>query len=167
MKTFSLTTMSVVFLLCLSIGIQAQTTQTKLNNLELFKQFVGTWKGEMGKDTAFVMEIKSFYNGFESYLKTESKGKIIIEEKTIMGYDKKIDKLLESGIDNSSPAIIQWAMWFSSANKGEEVFLEDVSNPEKATLKWTFELKSPDLMVWSNIVNSKTTGTYTFHREKK
>ena len=167
MKTFSLTTMSVVFLLCLSVGIQAQTTQTKLNNLELFKQFVGTWKGEMGKDTAFVMEIKSFYNGFESYLKTESKGKIIIEEKTIMGYDKKIDKLLESGIDNSSTAIIQWAMWFSSANKGEEVFLEDVSNPEKATLKWTFELKSPDLMVWSNIVNSKTTGTYTFHREKK
>ena len=106
MKTFSLTTMSVVFLLCLSIGIQAQTTQTKLNNLELFKQFVGTWKGEMGKDTAFVMEIKSFYNGFESYLKTETKGKILIEEKTIMGYDKKIDKLLESGIDNSSPAII-------------------------------------------------------------
>ena len=157
---------AVILLLCIN-GIQAQTTQTKLNNLELFKQFVGTWKGEMGKDTAFVMEIKSFYNGFESYLKTESKGKIIIEEKTIMGYDKKIDKLLESGINNSSPNLIQWAMWFSSANKGEEVLLEDVSNPEKATLKWTFELKSPDLMVWSNIVNSKTTGTYTFHREKK
>jgi hypothetical protein len=85
MKTFSLTTITVVFLLFLTIGIQAQTSQTKPNNLELFKQFVGTWKSEMGKDTAFIMTIKSFYNGFESYLKTETKGKIVIEEKTLMG----------------------------------------------------------------------------------
>jgi hypothetical protein len=167
MKALCLNTMVVVFLsLCTNV-IQAQTTQTKLNQVELMKQFLGTWKGEMGKDTAFVMEIKSFYNGFESYLKTETKGKIIIEEKTIMGYDKKNDKLIESGIMNSSPDIISWANWFSSSNKMEAVLLEDISNPEKANLKWTFELKSPDLMVWSNIVNNKTTGTYTFHREKK
>jgi hypothetical protein len=166
MKTFFLTTMTVVFLLCLTIGIQAQTTQTKLNQVELMKQFLGTWKGEMGKDTAFVMEIKSFYNGFESYLKTETKGKIVIEEKTIMGYDKKSDKLIESGLMNSNPYIITWVNWFSSSNKMEAVLLDDVSNPEKANFKWTFELKSPDLIVWSNIVNNKTAGIYTFHREK-
>ena len=159
--------MILVFLLLRTNGIQAQTTQTKLNQVELMKQFLGTWKGEMGKDTAFVMEFKSFYNGFESYIKTETKGKIIIEEKTIMGYDKKIDKLIESGIMNSNPEIMSWANWFLSPNKFEGVLLEDISNPENANLKWTFELTSPDLMVWTNIVNNKTTGTYTFHREKK
>jgi hypothetical protein len=167
MKTLRLTAMVVVFLsLCIN-GIQAQAMQTKLNQVELMKQFIGIWKGEMGKDTAFVMEIKSFYNGFESYLKTETKGKIVIEEKTIMGYDKKSDKLIESGLMNSNPYIITWVNWFSSSNKMEAVLLEDVSNPEKANFKWTFELKSLDLIVWSNIVNNKTTGTYTFHREKK
>jgi hypothetical protein len=159
--------MIAVFLLFFSNGIQAQTTETKLNQVELMKQFIGTWKGEMGKDTAFLMEIKPFYNGFESYLKTETKGKIVIEEKTIMGYDKKSDKLIESGLMNSNPEIMSWANWFLSPNKFEGVLLEDISNPEKATLKWTFELTSPDVMVWSNIVNNKTTGTYTFHREKK
>ena len=166
MKTHYLTTITIVLLLLCTVGLMAQNTQTQLNQVELMKQFLGTWKGEMGKDTAFVMEIKSFYNGFESYLKTETKGKIIIEEKTIMGYNKKIDKLIESGIMNSNPEIMSWANWFLSPNKFEGVLLEDISNPEKATLKWTIELTSPDVMVWSNIVNNKSTGTYTFHRIK-
>ena len=41
MKTFFLTTVTVVFLLCFTIGIQAQTNQTKLNpvNLDNTQQF--------------------------------------------------------------------------------------------------------------------------------
>jgi hypothetical protein len=166
MKTFCLTTMIAVFLIFCTNGIQAQTTQTKLNHVELFKQLTGIWKGEMGKDTTFFMEIKSFYNGFETYLKTETKGKIVLEEKTIMGYDKKSDKLIESGIINNSPEVILWALWFTSTNKCEEVLFEDISNPDKAILKWIFELPSSDLFVWTSLKNNKTTGTYTFHREK-
>lgn len=165
MKTFLLTAMVGVLLLIYSNGIQAQTTQPKFNQVELFKQFVGTWKGEMGKDTTFLMEMKSFYDAFECYLKTETKGEILIEEKTVIGYDKKNDKLIESGILNSSPDIMIWAIWFISKNKCQQVLLEDISNPEKAIYKWTFELPSPDLFIWTNIKNNKTTGTYTFHRE--
>ena len=156
---------AVFFLLC-TIGIQAQTTQTKLNHLELFKQFVGTWKGEMGKDTTFVMEIKPFYNGFESYAKAETKGKIVLEEKAFMGYDKKSDKLIESGIMNNNPEIILWTLWFTSEKKCEEVLLADGSNPEKASLKWKFEIISPNSMLWNNLINNKITGAYTFYREK-
>ncbi len=166
MKAFGLITIIAVLLLIYSKGIQAQTSQPKFNQLELFKQFVGTWKGEMGKDTTFLMEMKSFYDAFECYLKTETKGKILIEEKTVIGYDKKNDKLIESGILNSSPDIMIWAIWFISENKCEQVLLQDISNPEKAIYKWTFELASPDLFIWTNLKNNKTTGTYTFHREK-
>lgn len=167
MKTFCFTTIIVTSLLLCPNSISSQTTQTGINQIELFKQFVGVWKGEMGKDTTFIMEIKSFYNGFESYVKTESKGKLVLEEKTLMGYDKRSDKLIESGIINNSPEIILWALWFTSEKKCEEVLLDDISNPEKAIYKWTFELLTPDLFVWTSIVNKKTTGTYTFHREKQ
>jgi hypothetical protein len=156
---------AVFFLLC-TIGIQAQTTQTKLNHLELFKQFVGTWKGEMGNDTTFIMIIKSFYNGFDCYAKAETKGKIVLEEKTLMGYDKKSDKLIESGIMNNNPEIILWTLWFTSEKKCEEVLLADGSNPEKASLKWKFEIISPNSMLWNNLINNKITGAYTFYREK-
>ena len=166
MKSFFKGSLSALLLFLFVVGVQAQTTQTKLNQVELFKQYTGVWKGEMGKDTTFFMEIKSFYNGFESYLKTETKGKIVLEEKTIMGYDKKRDKLIETGIINNSPEVILWALWFTSTNKCEEVLFEDISDPEKATLKWTFELPSPDLFLWTSFKNNKATGTYTFHRAK-
>ncbi len=44
MKKICLTITIAVFLLICSSGIQAQTTQTKLNQVELAKQFLGTWQ---------------------------------------------------------------------------------------------------------------------------
>lgn len=167
MKAFSEATMITVFLLLCYNGIHAQTNQIKFNQFELFKQFVGTWKGEMGKDTAFIMEMKSFHDAFECYVKTETKGRITMEEKTLVGYDKKKDLLIEAGVLNNSPEIILWALWFKSPTKCEEVLLDDIPNPEKAIYRWTFELPTPDLFIWTSIVNNKITGTYTFYREKK
>jgi hypothetical protein len=164
-RVYSTVAVAVFLLFCLN-GLQAQTTQIKLNHVELFKQFVGTWKGEMGKDTTFIMVMKSFHDAFECYVKTETRGEILMEEKTLIGYDKRRDLLIEAGLLNNSPEIILWAVWFTSSNKCEEVFLHDISNPEEAIYKWTFELPTPDLFVWTSIVNNKTTGTYTFHREK-
>jgi hypothetical protein len=95
MKTFCLTTMIALFLFFCTNGLQAQTTQTKLNQVELMKQFIGTWKGETGKDTTFTIEDKSFGDGHDVYLKTETKGKIIWEAKSLVGYDKKMICLLK------------------------------------------------------------------------
>jgi hypothetical protein len=47
--------------------IQAQTTQTKLNQVELLKQFIGSWKFDWGKDTTGLFEIKPFGTGLECY----------------------------------------------------------------------------------------------------
>jgi hypothetical protein len=43
MKKICFTTTIVIFLLLCTNGIQAQTTQTKLNQVELMKHFIGTW----------------------------------------------------------------------------------------------------------------------------
>ncbi len=51
MKKFCLTISIAVFLLICTNELQAQTTQTKLNQVELMKQLEGSWTGEIGKDT--------------------------------------------------------------------------------------------------------------------
>jgi hypothetical protein len=43
MKTFCKAIMISVFLLLCPNGIQAQATDAKLNQVELMKQFIGTW----------------------------------------------------------------------------------------------------------------------------
>jgi hypothetical protein len=167
MKTLCVTIMIVAFLLLCSNGMHAQTTPTKLNQVELIKQFKGNWKCEVGKDTTGVMEVKSFGEGLELYWKTETKAKILTEVKAIMGYDKTNDKIIESQIMRSSPNIILTVFWFTSPSKCEEVLLEAISNPEQSISKWTYEFKSPDTLVNTYFENKKMTWSYTFHREKK
>jgi hypothetical protein len=44
MKKLSFVTVILVFLLTISNRIQAQTTQTQLDQLKLMEKFVGTWQ---------------------------------------------------------------------------------------------------------------------------
>jgi hypothetical protein len=166
MKIFYLTfTIALFLFLCIN-GIQAQTTQTKLNQVELMKQLLGTWKSEAFQDSIWTGECKSFGNGLEWSSKTELKGKIVREGRSLMGYDKKNDKLIECGLSNSSPDIMLYSMWFTSANKFEEILLKDVSHPENALIS-KCEFKSPDLLIETDLKNDKITNSYIFHRVKK
>jgi hypothetical protein len=146
-------------------GVQSQTTETKLNQVELIEQFVGTWKSEK-QDTAYIIDDKLYGDGHEVYLRTETKGKIIWEAKTLMGYDKKNDMLIEAFIEHNSPKIILSAIRFLSPNKFIGILLEEISNPEKATEKDIYELKSPDLMINTYIKNNKVVSIDTFKRVK-
>ena len=82
-----------------------------------------------------------------------------------MGYDKINNRIIEPQIWDSSPNIILWSGLFTSSNKYEAILFKDIANPEKATLKWEYEFKSPDLLVCTYIVNKKTTATYTLNRK--
>jgi hypothetical protein len=166
MKTIRSAIMIAVFLLFCINGLPAQTSQEKLNQMELMKQWVGAWKGNMGKDTIFICECKFFNKGFELYLKNEVKGKVVVDWKTLVGYDKKNDKLIEALIFGDNPEMMLLSMWFSSKNKCEEIFLEDSASPDKAINKWTFEFKTPDLLIWNELVNNKTIHAYNLHRVK-
>jgi hypothetical protein len=140
-------------------------TSKELNQVKLMNQFLGTWKGEMGKDTTYIGEIKLFGTGMLSNVKTVTKGKTIIEGQTIIGYDSKSDKFIESELFKGTDIILM-TIWFTSKNSCVEIPYEYLLNPENAPVKWQYEFKSSDLMVWNYIENNKTTKSFTFHREK-
>lgn len=167
MKTFCLTTMIALFLLICTIGIQAQTTQTKLDQLELLKQFLGTWKTEFGKDTTQMHEYTSFGTAIEGNIKIVTKGKIIHSVKQLWGYDKKNDKTILVELGKSSPEITLNTIWFTSKNICEGIVIQDIFHPENTTLKLKIEFKSPDLAVQTFIENNKVISEQTFTREKK
>lgn len=64
MKTFFLIAFIAVFLLFSTNRIQAQTPQPKLNQIELMKQFLGTWQANAGIDTVEVWEFQQFGKAF-------------------------------------------------------------------------------------------------------
>jgi len=69
-----------------------------LNQVELMKQMVGTWKLESVKDTTIYFDFKPYGTGLEGTLKWMNKGKMVTEAKQLWGYDSKIDKFTISMI---------------------------------------------------------------------
>ena len=166
MKTLCLTTLIIAFLFLSANTLQAQTTQPRLNQMELDLQFIGRWRTEAGRDTSIIIECKTVCNGVETIYRTETGGKVLFEEKSLLGYDKKSGKLIECSVDNRSPYIGVYAAWFTSKNKMEEILLEDLPNADKASSKTSFEFISPDVFEITYTENNKVTGKHTFHREK-
>ena len=147
-------------------SVKNTETSNQLNQVELMKQFIGTWKGEIGNNATFMMEGKPYCNGLEFYWKTEANGKILSEGKSLFGYDKINERLLDFQIISNSPDIILWAGLYTSPNIYEAILLKDISSPEKATEKWKYEFQSSDMMVCTYTVIGKTPIITPLHREK-
>lgn len=147
--------------------IHAQTAQNKLNQVELMKQFLGTWQAEIGKDTIQVNEFTAFGSGVVGTITNMTKGKAISSFKQLWGYDQKNDKIIFATIWESSPEISLWAYWFTSKSICEGVSYQDISNPGKAVLKYKMEIKSTDTYVLRMLQNNKPVAELTFNRVKK
>jgi hydroxymethylpyrimidine pyrophosphatase-like HAD family hydrolase len=146
----------------------AKNTETskELNQVELMKQMIGSWKCDIAKDTTFFAECKSYgTTGLEWTYKNVTKGKIVKEGKQFWGYDKKVDILIFSSMDKGGD-IGMYASWFLSKNKYIYLPYSDISNPETASFKIEGEIKSPDIVIETTIVNNKPVITYTYTRVK-
>ncbi len=165
MRIFSAAITIAVLLLICTNGILAQTTQTKLNQIELMKQFIGSWKVEESKDTTFFWYAKAYGPGLEGYYKTVTNGKIVSEGKFVQGYDTTTDKSIYVELSLRGSIEIN-ATWFISNTKYKYLPFIDISNFEKASYKIEGEFKSPDMFIETTIRNNKTTLIETYTRIK-
>ena len=165
-KNFSIALIGLLMLFC-NNQIQAQITQNKLNQVELMKQFLGTWQAQMAKDTIQVDEFTAFGSGVVGTIKNITKGKVISSTKELWGYDQKNDKIIFSMLSESSPEISLWAYWFTSKSTCEGVSYQDISNPDKAILKYKMVIKSSNSYVLTMLQNNKPVVELTFTRVKK
>jgi hypothetical protein len=140
-------------------------TSKELNQVDLMKQFLGNWETEYGKDTITYFDQKAYGVGQEVFIKSTTKGKTIGEGKQLWGYDKKLDKIVNSSEVKGQDMGI-YGIWFISKNKYIGVQYSDISNPQEASTKWEGEFKSPDTYVETMIVNNKAVRTDTYTRVK-
>jgi hypothetical protein len=148
----------------LNSRLTGNSPQNQLNQIELFKKFIGSWKMELNKDTIFTFECKSYDEGLDLYLKEESDGRILIEQKGLMKYDSKSDRLIQQNPEaDNLPSPI--AMWFTSGNLCEAGMVSDISDPARVPTERKWEFKSPDLLVLSVLVDGKFLEALVLKRE--
>jgi hypothetical protein len=93
MKTFCLTTIIAVFLLLFSNEISAQTIQSKLNQMELMKQLLGTWQSATNEGTVQILETKLFGEAVIITVTNEIKGEKSPVFMELSGFDDRDGKI--------------------------------------------------------------------------
>ncbi len=160
-----LTILISLFLSFIKIESQAQTTQTKLDQAELMKQFIGTWKCDVSEDTTAYWEAKSYGNGFENKYNYVTNGKIVEEGIQLWGYNRTIDKFYATTLPKGKDIYID-VYYFVSTNKCRMYTLDDIENPENAPIRWEIEFKTPDMFTETYISNNKPFKVRIFTRAK-
>jgi hypothetical protein len=165
MKIFMSITLFTIFHFIHSIGIQAQTTQTKPDQVQLMKQFMGTWRTEYKNGEAMILEFTPFGPSMLGVRKNFHGDTIIFAGKSVWGYNKKEDKIIQAEIDSSSPDITIEKFWFTSENTF--VSQKSVFPLSRDTLSTRFEFKNADLLFITTINNNKDIATYKYNRIEK
>lgn len=146
---------------------QNLSAQTKLNQVELMKQFIGTWKSEPFGGSAMIIEYTPYGNSIVGNAKIVSQDTALDNKKYFFGYDEKNDKIIISTLYYHTPIIETTANWFISKDIMNSVPYQDISNPENAAMKWKFEFKSPDKFVITTLQNNIVKYAEEWTREKK
>jgi hypothetical protein len=148
---------------CVAQNVKNSEKSKGLNQVELAKQILGSWKCDIAKDTTVFWEQKPFGTGQDIYFKYVTKGKTVLEGKQLCGYDKKMDKIIFAHLIKGMDMEL-YAVWFISHKKFVIIPFSDISNPEKASIRWEGEFKSPDMYIETTIINNKPIKTETYIR---
>ena len=165
-KIYTMAVIAVLFLICLN-SLQAQTTETKLDQMELMKQFIGSWKYDSPNGSSMIFENIPFGNAMVGNTKFISKDTIFDQNKYLWGYDKKNDKIIIAEIFNDTPIMEIDVVWFTSKITVEGVLQKDIANPESASTKFKFEFKSQDVFILTVSQNGNIVAELTWNRQKK
>lgn len=142
MKNTSIKILIILFMLISMNHLEAQVLKIELNQVELMKKFIGSWKGEFGEGSVFTSENNAFGDGIISNSQIITNGKIIESIAQLYGYDKKDDKFIIAELKEASSHIEICSTWFTSDSKGEII----ITNPVGAPYSFTFEFITPDII---------------------
>jgi hypothetical protein len=167
MKKLCSTAVIVISVLIWSNKLMAQDTEPKLNQVELMKKFIGIWKIELPEGEAMIMEVKPFGSAMVGNTKFISNDTAFDSNKYLWGYDKTNDKIVLAEIFDNTPNMEIDILWFTSESVVDGVLQKDISSPENAVIKFYFEFKSSDLIIFKYLKNNNVLTELTFNREKE
>jgi hypothetical protein len=145
MKKLCFVTVVFVLLLFLPNGIQAQTAQTKLNQVELAKQWIGIWQTTVNKDTIEMWEAKPYGKALVINVYEVIKGKKSDSYMINIGYDDRDDKIKGFNLFPNTD-FMTWIGVFTT----EKLFKADALDSFKPEIVWfknEIEFKTPTEMI--------------------
>jgi hypothetical protein len=165
MKKICLAALIEIFLLVYSIGIQAQTAETQINQLEIMKRFIGTWQTNVGTDTIEVWDCQPYGEGFIISVYRITEGQKTPYYINNVGFDSMDGKLKGYVLWPSG----DYMTWIASYNAEKKFKVELVVNFNPAAVWTRYEMVyvSPKERTWINYnLAGEKTSEYKFIKVK-
>ena len=147
--------------LCFSNGVKAQIAQTRPNQLELARQFLGTWQENAVRDTVGMWEGNLYGEAVLVYVYMKTNNAKIDSYLVLFGYDERDDKIKGCNYFPDS----KFVTWVGSFTTEKLLKIDglDSFNPEIIWWKSEFEFKSPSEVIIKNFNHAgEKMAEYTF-----
>ena len=154
-----------IFLSACSVGLEAQTTKTQVNHLEIMKRFIGIWQANIGKDTIEVWDCQPYGEGFIVNVYRIIEGQKTPYYINNVGFDS-MDGKLKGYVLWPSGDYMTWIASFN-AEKNFKVELVLNFNPEAVWTRYEMIYVSPNERNWINYnLAGEKTSEYKFIKVK-
>ncbi|WP_321517159.1 hypothetical protein [uncultured Bacteroides sp.] len=166
MKKLFLIAMVFASMMLSTSELHAQTAQSDLNQIELHKQHLGTWKSEYNDTTEVYVYTPYGKSGMQASFKKTYKGKILFQCHQLWGYDKHSNRMMVMQFEKTSPNATIFLSNFPSKNVNEiiPVIISDTEHIKKGVEEWKEVFTSHDVFLQNHMVYNKTIRVRTFMR---
>lgn len=166
MKTLVSKIVVILFFVCLSDGMQAQTQATALDQQKLISQFLGTWHHNVAKDTIEVWEMDRYGSAFEIKVYNLVKDKKVHIRKDLSSLNTTEGKFY--GVQHYyNGNISTWLGAFTSEKKMNVEFVKNF-DPAIVYAKYEFVNDSPDTFTMTGFTKDGVkTSEYKFTKVRK
>lgn len=151
--------------LSFSMSLHAQSSEKDLDQVGLMKQFVGSWKHDVGKDSVILWIVKPFGKGYELHMKRMYKENTYREIKDLWGFDSKSETWITFSLRSGGGYAIYYGKFISNNEFYWNEF--DISNPEKILGRFDVDFTKSDHFTLLGSVDGKKSFFWTFSRIKE
>lgn len=94
MKQFISLLITALITLLFCTKLQAQSSQRDIDQVELTKKLIGSWRIEMANDSTEVWKVLPFEKGYEQYINYQAKGETYATDRGIIGFSSDYQTVL-------------------------------------------------------------------------
>ena len=106
MKRFISILLASMFIIGLSLNLSAQSSEDELDQVELIKQFQGTWEWNMGKDTLTLLSFTPQNDGFLFVQENKANGEAYETFKGVIGFSNDKQMIYVAGTTRDGTLIL-------------------------------------------------------------
>ena len=133
--------LSLLVFLGISLTLSAQSNEEELDQLELMKQFIGTWRAETGEDTVANLTYEPIGDGILITQENIANGVTFRIVKAVMGVSNDKKTIIVAGIIPDGSIRFQYGKFVSNTKSVFEFYSDNVKHPQNIQ---EYEIQSPD-----------------------